>query len=145
MSNYFAAESLIINQLQSLEADFKLISTGRSLKELFNHPSPTPALYLLYDGHKPLMGAGQEQVIDQQWMLVVVVRCARQTTAGAYERLEAGPLINKLFTTLIGWQPNSEFGPLTLKTAPSPVYNNGYGYYPMCFSTQLTLRGSINI
>ncbi|MBF0445038.1 MAG: hypothetical protein HQL68_05570 [Magnetococcales bacterium] len=145
MSNYFAAESLILNQLQSLGNDFKLISTGRSLKELFNHPGPTPALYLIYDGQEPFMGAGQEQVIDQQWLLVVVVRCARETTAGAFERLEAGPLINKLFTTLLGWQPHNEFGPLTLKTAPGSVYNNGYGYYPVCFSTRFTLRGATGI
>ncbi|MBF0380687.1 MAG: hypothetical protein HQL69_06700 [Magnetococcales bacterium] len=145
MSNYFAAEELILNQLQSLTDGFKLINTGRSIKELFNHPGPVPALYLIYDGQKPFMGAGVEQVIDQQWLLVVVVRCARETTSGTFERLEAGPLINSICSTLLGWKPNSDYGPLTLTTAPGPIYNNGYGYYPICFSTRFTIKGTVGI
>ncbi|MBF0193483.1 MAG: hypothetical protein HQL71_02955 [Magnetococcales bacterium] len=145
MNNYFAAEALILNQLKNLENEFKLISTTRSLKELINHPSPTPALFLIYDGQEPFMAAGKEQVVDQQWLLVIVVRCARQTAAGAYERLEAGPLINTIATALIGWQPNNDFGPLALTTAPGPVYNNGYGYYQVRFSTRFTIRGATNI
>ncbi|MBF0358949.1 MAG: hypothetical protein HQL70_10105 [Magnetococcales bacterium] len=141
MSNYFAAENLILNKLDNLNSDFKLITSARNLQELQNHPGPSPALYLIYDGQEPFMGAGSAQIIDQSWLTVIVVRSARDTVTGAFERLEAGPLIIKLCEALLGWQPDSQYGALTIKTAPGPIYNNGLGYYPVRFSTRLTLRG----
>jgi hypothetical protein len=141
MNNYFAAEALILERLQNLNAEFRLITTGRTLQDIQNHPAPVPALYLIYDGQEPYMGAGQEQAINQHWLLVITVRSARDRVTGAYERLEAGPLLIQLCETLIGWQPSAEYGPLTLNTAPGPIYNDGFGYYPARFSTRLILRG----
>ncbi|MBF0448585.1 MAG: hypothetical protein HQL67_10315 [Magnetococcales bacterium] len=141
MNNYFAAEALILTQLEQLNDSFRQIGAGRSLEAIREHPGAVPALFLIYDGQKPDLGAGREQAIHQQWLLVVVVRSARQMENGIQERIEAGPLLIRLCETLIGWQPDSEHGPLTLNTAPGPVYHHGYGYYPLRMSTRLILRG----
>ncbi len=141
MTNYFAAESLILQRLQTLADDFRLITTGRSLKEIQEHPAPTPALYLIYDGQKSIIGAGKQQAIDQQWLVVIAVRSARDRISGAHERLEAGPLLIKICETLIGWQPDTEYGPLGLGSAPGPLHGDGMGYYPALFYTRMVLKG----
>jgi hypothetical protein len=141
VNNFFATEELILTRLESLNGLFRLISTGRSLPELKNHPGPVPALYLIYGGQKPYLGAGLEQAIHQQWSVVIVVRSAHNSATGAGEREEAGPLLIRVCETLLGWQANSETGPLTLQSTPGPTAHNGYGYYPLQWSSRLILRG----
>lgn len=141
MSNYFAVEGLILDRLRSSVGDFRLITTGRNLAGVQDHPGPVPAIYLIYDGQKPHMGAGLEQVIDQSWLLVIVVRSVRDLVAGSSERLDAGGLLLQVCEALLGWKPDGEYGPLTLNTAPGPTYDNGFGYYPVRFGTRMILRG----
>lgn len=141
MDDYFAAERLILDRLQGLSSHFRLIGSGRSLKDLPLHPGPVPALYLLYDGQIPYRMAGQEQAIDQRWLLVTVVRSAREVASGTYERMEAGPLLIQVCGRLLGWSPSEIFGPLTLHTTPAPLIQEGFGYYPLGLTTRVVLNG----
>ncbi len=141
MDDFFSAESLLLDRLQTLQGAFRLITTARSQKALQDQPGPVPALYLVYDGQEPFLGAGQEQAIDQQWLLITVVRTGRETVSGSEERAMSGPLLIQLCETLIGWQPGAEYGPLTFKKVSGPLYHNGYGFYPLRVSTRLILRG----
>lgn len=139
MDDYFAAEALILRRIAAELPDLRVVDGGRSLSEIQGRRSVSPAVYVLYDGQEALMGAQQAQVVAQKWVVVTMVRNARAWGTG--ERGEAGLLMVRLCQALLGWQPGPDHGPLTMATAPGPLFQGGVGFYPLRFITRIVLSG----
>lgn len=140
MDDFFSAQALIITQLMEQVPELRLVRGARDLASVRERPGTAPAAYVLYDGQNARIGAGREQMVEQKWMVVTVVRNARDAVFGHGERQEAGPILLHICQTLLGWQPGSEHGALSLIHAPGPSFKDGFGFYPLCFTTRVVLR-----
>ncbi|MBF0401474.1 MAG: hypothetical protein HQL90_11975 [Magnetococcales bacterium] len=140
MNDLFAAQRLIINQLTAQVPGVRQVQGIRELAALHERPGTTPAAYVMYDGQELRMGAGQAQVVDQKWLVVLVTRHVRDNTHHNNERQEAGPLLVHVCRTLLGWQPGPDYGALSLIPAPNPSFRDGFGFYSLRFSTRITLQ-----
>ncbi len=143
MNDLFAAQPLIIAQLTEQVSGLRLVHGIRELAALQERPGTTPAAYVLYDGQEVRMQADQAQVVDQKWLIVLVIRHVRETMppqARSGERQDAGPLLIHICRALLGWQPGAEYGPLSLLTAPNPSFRDGLGFYSLRFMTRTVIQ-----
>lgn len=140
MDDLFAIQSLLIARLQEQIPELRLVRGARDLVSVQEQPGTAPSAYVIYDGQEAGIGAGQEQMVEQKWLVVTVVRNVRGALFGGEERQEAGPLLLHTCQTLLGWQPGSEFGALSLIHAPGPTFKQGFGFYPLRFSSRVILR-----
>ncbi|MBF0296681.1 MAG: DUF1834 domain-containing protein [Magnetococcales bacterium] len=141
MYDLFAAEPLILERLRQQMTAPRLVQGMRDREAVYTRTAVAPALYLVCDGQETRMGAGNEQVVDQAWLVVLAVRNARESDTGRAEREEAGPLLGDLARALLGWRPGPDHGPLRMAAAPGPVFGQGMAFFAMRFVTRLLLRG----
>ena len=140
MKDLFSAQALIITQLTEQVPELRVVRGARDLPSIRERPGTTPAAYVLYDGQDAGVGAGREQVVEQKWLVVVVIRNARDALFGQGERQEGGPVLLHICQPLLGWQPGPEYGALSLIHTPAPSFNEGFGFYPLRFATRMVLR-----
>ena len=147
MNDLFAAQPLIVAQLTEQVPGLRLVQGMRELATLQERPGITPAAYVLYDGQEVRMQAEQAQVVDQKWLVVVVIRHVRPTCpevtrsgTGNSERQEAGPLLLHVCRALLGWRPGPEYGALSLLNAPNPSFRDGFGLYSLRFMTRTVIQ-----
>lgn len=139
ISDFLALENLILTRLSSTEAGISAsILTSADLAGVAEGAQPTPAVHVLYDGYTPQFeaGSGALQQIEQRWLTVVAVRNVRRIRTGASAREAAGPLIMAVLLALTGWRASDDFTALRLAAAPDPVISQGYGYFPLAWTTQ---------
>ncbi len=98
----------------------------------------TPAVHVVLAGYTPTQeaGGGAIQEIETHWFVVVAVRNASGDTA---THNDADPLLDAVFNALAGWRPTNA-KPLRLAAGPQPMYEAGFAYYPLVFTTRQTLR-----
>jgi hypothetical protein len=143
ITNYLAAESLIIARLKAQVPTFRAVYGAADLAGVEERAQVTPAAHVIYDGDAVpggevnRAGAGAAQVVAQHWLVVVAVRNVRDTQGGQYTREEAGPLVSQTITALSGWKPSTDFRPLRRTSAPKPAFTNGFGYFPLMFEALL--------
>ena len=140
MNDLFSAQPLIITRLSEQMSELHVVRGARDLASLRERSGRVPAAYVLYDGQEALIGAGQAQRVAQKWLVVAVVRHARDLVFGQGERQEAGVLLLRICQTILGWQPGPEHGALAMSHAPAPSFNEGFGFYPLRFMTRIVLR-----
>jgi hypothetical protein len=143
MNDLFVAQQLLVNRLTEQVNGLRLVQGLRDGAAVQERPGTTPAAYVLYDGQEVRMQAGRAQVVDQKWLVMLVIRSLRDTTAPPTAnsgRQDAGPLLIHLCRALLGWRPAAEFGPLSLLNAPNPSFRDGFGYYPLRFATRTVIR-----
>lgn len=143
ISDYLAAEPLLIARLRAAVAGFRAVLGAADLDGVAEGAQTVPAAHVIYDGDAlpggdaSRGGAGAAQMVAQRWLVVVAVRNVRQAATGDGARGEAGPLISQTLAALSGWQPSPSFRPLRRVAGPRPGYNAGFGYFPLLFEAQL--------
>lgn len=140
MEDLFSAQPLIIAQLLNQVSAFRVVRGARDLASIRSRPGTAPAAYVLYDGLDAGIGADRAQMVQQKWMIVTVVRNAREAAWGVGERQEAGLILRHVCHALLGWRPGPDHGPLTLIHAPSPSFDDAHGFYPLRFSSRTLLH-----
>ncbi|MEO5362454.1 MAG: hypothetical protein H7838_02330 [Magnetococcus sp. DMHC-8] len=143
MNDLFAAQGPIMARLTGQVPGLRLVQGVREMGALQERPGITPAAYVLYDGQDVRMQADQAQVVDQKWLILVVIRHVRATVqpqADNGERQEPGPLLIHVCRALLGWRPGPEFGALSLLNAPNPSFRDGMGLYSLRFATRTVIR-----
>lgn len=104
---------------------------------------PTPAVNIVYMGHKPSLAAdrqradGRAAVIAQLFALEVVTRNVRAVKTGAAARAEGGALAMQVLTAVMGARLPSAGGPVQLVPGPGPVYRNGMQHLPLLVQVDL--------
>ncbi|MBF0189786.1 MAG: hypothetical protein HQL99_01390 [Magnetococcales bacterium] len=142
MDDLFAAEHPILERLRLRIPAFRQVCAARSLEEIPAFTGTTPALYVLFDGHKPLVHAGHEQALEQRWLMVVAVRNGREADRGEGERREAGPLLWQVCQALVGWRPGPDHGPFRVSTTPGALVAEGVALFPLRFATRVVVSAS---
>lgn len=141
MNDYFSAQELILVRLIQQLPEFRLVRGARDLASVRARPGASPSAYVLYNGQEALVGAGREQAVAQQWLVVVVVKNLRDSVGGQGERQEVGPLLIQVCQALLGWKPGEEHGALAMANAPGPTFHEGFGFYPLMFTTRVIVQG----
>lgn len=144
MTDFLGLEPLLVERLESrLEARVKAVLRARDLAGVAEQRQVTPAVYVIYQGHRPTeqRGDGAVQRVAQQWMVVTAVRNVRAVREGQGVREEAGPIVAAVLGALLGWRPSDDYSPLHLVAGPAAGWTAGYGYVPLVFGTQIVFRG----
>ena len=139
MNDLFSAQALIMAQLTSQVPGLRLVQGVREMAAIQERPGITPAAYVLYDGQEVRMAADRAQVVEQKWLIVVVIRHVRETIPQDSSSQEAGPLLLHVCRALLGWRPGADYGALTLLNAPNPVFRDGFGLYSLRFMTRIII------
>lgn len=142
--NYLLAEQLIIDRLRDQVPELAFIDGSRSVQEVVSRAVPTPAALVLFGGDTVKAsdsGAmGAIQVVDQKWLIELVVRDDWAIESGSGERLQAGFLISKVIKALAGWYPSNEHREMRRTQAAIPVYEQGEGFYQLAFLTEVVTQ-----
>lgn len=143
MEHLLVAERLIHCRLEERLPQEVAIMSAADLVGVSAQAQITPAIHILYDGYSIAdeIADGAITMIEQRWLVVVAVRNVRDNASGQATREDAGPLLSLVLSALLGWRPSTEHSALKLGVAPAPVYDAGFGYFPLTFSTRLTARG----
>jgi hypothetical protein len=146
ITDYLAAESLIVARLRAQVSGVPSanVMTTADLAGVEARAQRTPALHVIYNGDEPAGVAGQSdlgdsQVVQQRWMIVVAVRSGKDTLGGSGARSVAGPLMVDVIQALAGWRPSADHGPLIRGSAPAPLFEAGFAYYPQLYRCAIVL------
>jgi hypothetical protein len=142
IENFLTLEGMILDRLRTAVPSIVRLLTVAELADLAEGALPVPAVHVIYGGYSPEFetGSGTLQQIQQTWLTAVSVRNVRHPRTGAGVRQDAGPLIMTVLQSLSGWRPSEDFTALRLASAPDPVITQGYGYFPLAWTTQLLLE-----
>ena len=143
IDNYLKIEGLLKEKLRDCVSDAKAVYSVSDLAAIQEKAQVTPALHVLYSGDQlpgadgNQTGTGRGQMVFQRWMVVIAVRNVRDVQGGEGVRESAGALISSVIKAVQGWNPSCEFRNFKRVSAPTPVFNAGFGYFPLAFEIQL--------
>ena len=145
IANMLALEGLIKTQLETVVTELDVVSSWLDT----NAESITqfsPAAYVLYGGYSiasdnPKGRIGFSTLIDQKWIIALVVRNAEGVLEGDKVKTDAGSLLIKIYKALNGIRLG-EFPALKLiNPGQSPKYYPGVGIFPIGFECRFILKG----
>jgi len=138
-----AAECKSVRRVQPLGNLYALLDEEpQRLAQFLN--GQLPAVFVGFDGEAigDSAGDGIAHVAEQRWLVVLAVGNYRAADTAQGVTDEAGPLLSSLVEALTGWQPDG-FTELHRQAAPRPGYLAGVGFFPLVFSTDLFVEGTI--
>lgn len=145
LTNYLSAEALIKARLSEAARDLPRVLAAADLDGVIEKSQTTPAIHLVSlpdsipQGKNDSAVRSKNQIVYQRWMVVIVVK--NVSTADRL-REDAGPYISGTIKALQGWPPSAEHGHLHRVEAPyRPTYRNGFGYFPLLFTTKIITTG----
>lgn len=144
---FLAAEPLIVARLIEACPSARAVLTARDVAEVMESSQVSPALQVYHDGWsiEEVIGMGDTSRVLEHWLVVAVVRHARQGgEAAAALREAAAPLVAEAYAALAGWRPSSELGWLRPVDPPRPVFSKSHGYFPLAFTTRFTVSGDLD-
>ncbi|MEO5332149.1 MAG: hypothetical protein H7839_09010 [Magnetococcus sp. YQC-5] len=141
MNDLFAAEALIVNRIQTLVPELRKVVAVMDLDGVTSQGQITPAAYVIYGGDEPVPGIDQEcgdLMLEQHWLAVLAMKMTREESA----RMEAGKILITMDAALRGWQPDENHAsPLIRVRSPPPLFEDGFGYFALRYSTHIFLSG----
>lgn len=146
--SFDAVEQAIVTRLtEKLGSLVKKVYTAAEIAQIEEAAQLCPFVAVIYDGYVPVIGTngsmGKVQSIDKAWVIVVGARNAAATHLRGGAKLEAAPIIDGVFSALLGWRPPIEGEmPLQLTDAPgASFYDAGFAGYPIRFINRRVHRG----
>lgn len=142
-----AAESLLVARLQERLAHLDPrphVVTAPDLAGVAEEQQFTPAVHVVYAGHRIAQEQGNGQIveIEQTWHTVVAVRNVRSVRSGAAARADASVIMAAVFRALAGWKPDMpNVRALRPANSVSAGYTTGFGYYPLSWTLRMQVRG----
>jgi len=120
--------------------DIRQVRLAAAIEEIGDITPASPAVWVIWDGDRIVDGAGAgqgaAQAVDQHWIVALLVRSARDAASGAGVTNAAGPLLSRILSALMGWQPQGSRA-LRRIEAPRPSYVTGTGIYPLAFAARI--------
>ncbi len=140
--DYLAADKPILDRLKdkvSLVDDNKVL-VAKDLAGVLESQQHERALYVVYAGDRIASSSdgrstyGDEQIVSQQWMVVVAVRHAQ---GAEKDKSTAGKIILEVLRALSGWSPLDGMTEFIRVQSARPYYRKSHAHYPLMFSTNL--------
>ncbi|MEO5377702.1 MAG: hypothetical protein H7832_07975 [Magnetococcus sp. DMHC-6] len=145
MVDFLEVESLIIARLTTaLGTSVARVAGVRDLAAAKGLPHHHPAVHLLLDSANPVrtVGRGRTILVEQRWVLLVLVKSVQGVLSGEGAREAAGPLISQVIQSMAGWKPEGDrFMPFQWERSNYMVEYaaGGFIFFPLLFSTQFVL------
>ncbi len=141
MSDYFAIGRSMVAHIRQSMSDLRQVRLASSLQEIADWQPASPAVWVVWDSDTVGASAqqGTRQQIKQRWVVALIVRSAKDAASGGGVIESAGPLLDTLLKSLMGWKPGDTSTPLLRVGAPPPGYGAGYGFFPLAFETQIVI------
>lgn len=145
---FLAPEAALITRLEeklTAASNAARVFTAAQMATIEERAQITPALYIVFEGYTPTqdVNGGRVQQIEQSWTITVAVRNASGQGTGSGVRAAAVPLIELVLAALCGWKPDPAFSGMALADGPGPLFSEGYGYFPLRFTTRTHVRGTV--
>lgn len=139
-------ETRLIDRLKTTLDSRIAVLSARDLVGVKDALQAAPAVQVYGGSYTPLEDAstGRVAVLQQEWMVVVVVRNSATQATGSAARADAGPICDAVLTSLLGW-PATDAADRRLRLArgPMPAWTpGGFGYYPLAFTRKITVTGA---
>ena len=150
MSLFYQVEDAIISRL---EAKFlgltplPKIKHGSDLANIKDKSQGDLTVFVAYNGISDVKEAAETVrhmgTIENEYMIVVVAKSAKDNDSRLGTRELADPVLEKTIIALMGWQPLPQKEPLRLSGSLEPVYQNGFGYFTLVFTHRKSVRGEL--
>lgn len=124
------------------------VLSAADLATVQEQAQPAPAVHVLYEGFRVIETQldGARMRVEERWSTWVVVRNVAQLDQAGAQRADAAPIVAAVVTALSGWKPPGDaprfIRALRLEPGGRAMYSQGFAYFPLLWSTELTLRGS---
>lgn len=142
ITNYFAAEPLIINRIKALAITGLNVHSASFIAGVTDLYKLCPFVVVEPGASETSDGAeGRLQEDTQQWRVTVGTQHSKDAADVNTSALAAGAIILPVLQTLVGWQPSADYKPLVLIERGQPYYEPGYAEFPFEFETRFSLRG----
>lgn len=103
----------------------------------------TPALHVVLHSYRPLSDdEGACSRWREIWLVVAIVKNARQHAGTAGVRLAAAPLLAEAVAALDGWRCPGSVGLVRAIDPPNPLITDGFGYFPLAFAVETVTEGA---
>lgn len=151
--DHLGLEAMLVKHLAQsvLEVGDCRVLTASGIDNMLEEQQHTPAIYVIYHDETPVTDAagnsarGKQQLVDQLWMVIIVVRNVSDTS-GTANREDCGPYITKVLASLQNWDPGHPYMRMNrVKAAYRATYRQGFLYFPLMFSTRLSIKGNRNV
>ena len=100
------------------------------------------AVYVIYGGHTPdgNAGSGKHQRNTLYFTLVYCGECKLGSRSSLYE---VGKVLTSIKQAIQGWDPQAFVAsPFVESNAPAIEYNDGYAFYPLSFTTTVSISAN---
>lgn len=105
----------------------------------------TPALHVVLHSYRPLSDDhGSTSRWSEIYLVVAVVKHARQNVGAEAVRNAAAPLIAETIAALNGWRCPGCIGLARAIDPPNPLITDAFGYFPLAFAVESVTEGSFD-
>lgn len=119
------------------------IFTTADLAGVKERSQVTPALHLVLHSYRPIANDGAADSLWREiWLVVAVVKNARQSVGTTAIREAAGPLLKEAIAALDGWHCPGCIGPVRAIDPPTPLFTDAFGYLPLAFAVDTVTPGA---
>ena len=119
------------------------VFTAADLAGVKEKSQVTPALHLVLHSYRPIADDGAADSLWREvWLVVAVVRNARQNVGTAALREAASPLLKETVAALDGWRCPGSIGTVRAVDGPAPLFTDGFGYLPLAFTVDTVTPGA---
>jgi hypothetical protein len=134
-------EPLLTARLEELTG-FKGVHGLPELMAAEKASRPSPCLYLIFDGYRPLESTsrGKAARVQTRWLVVISVKHASNVADGSPARSTMAPLVKGVLGHLLGWQPAPGSVPLEIAPGPRPDFAAGCFLFPLAFTTDQVVK-----
>jgi hypothetical protein len=120
---------------------------GADLENIADKSQSAAAVFVAYNGIvgvEPMANVPGVAKIKVEFLIWVVTRSAKNHGSQQGTRETADPIVDAVLEWLSGWKPAQNIPALVPGESPGQVYRNGFGYFPLTFTTTRQVRGKPN-
>lgn len=144
-TNIYAPEEPLIDRISGL--GLALAEVGSVSHFAGYAETPTPSVYVMPSEYKSPYEVhdGETQVVKQHWIVAAIVaHTADDPDAVGFTSTAktAGEILAPIAQSLVGWRPATGWQPFQLIECPEPIYDSGYGDFPVLFETGFVLMSN---
>lgn len=122
------------------------VFTTASLAGVKEKSQVTPALHLVLHSYQPLSNDGSGNSRWRLiWLVIAVVRNARQNAGAAPIQGEAGDLLAESIGALDGWRCPDTSKNMEAIDPPPTLIADGFGYFPLAFAVEVVTDGAEDV
>lgn len=119
------------------------VFSAESLAGVKEKTQVTPALHVVLHSYQPLSDdEGSSSRWREIWLVVAVVKNARQNIGTQGVRQAAAALLAEAMAALDGWRCPGTIGLVRAIAPPAPLITDGFGYFPLAFEVQVVTEGT---